>query len=305
MSIEGTLSSNSGGDPSGDAAAALDRLAGLLDRFPVRAALFHSGPLCGLHVFDAQPGRAFLHVLRRGQMEMRHREARGLVRTCVNEPTMLLFARPVHHEFVNPPVTGSDFTCATLDFDGGSRHPIVQALPPVLRVPLASVEGLGTTLDLLFAESEQVRCGSTWVANRLFEVLLIRVLRWILDHPVESGIAPGAIMGLSDPRLAKALVALHGSPHAGWPLGKLASVAGMSRSAFAAAFKQAVGKTPAAYVLDWRLGIAGSMLRDGRPIKQIALELGFADASALSKAFRRRAGVSPRSWRSQAEYVQG
>lgn len=68
----------------------------------------------------------------------------------------------------------------------------------------------------------------------------------------------------------------------------------MSRSAFAAAFKHAVGTTPAAYVLDWRLGLAATRLREGRAVKQVAHELGFAGALALAKGFRRRYGVSPR-----------
>src|SRR5690606_8996489 len=75
---------------------------------------------------------------------------------------------PVQHVFRNAPVDGPDFTCATLDFDGGERNPIVQSLPALLAVPLADVEGLGPTLDLLFAEADRVRCGSRLLASRLF-----------------------------------------------------------------------------------------------------------------------------------------
>jgi transcriptional regulator GlxA family with amidase domain len=103
-------------------------------------------------------------------------------------------------------------------------------------------------------------------------------------------------MGLSDPRLAKALAAVHRSPCDDWPLEKMAGAAGMSRSAFAAAFKHATGTTPAAYLTDWRLSLAASMLRSGRPVKQVAAELGFASASSLSKVFRQRMGASPREW---------
>lgn len=283
-------------EKSNDAGPALDRLAGVMERFHVHAALFHAGPLCGLHVFEERPGRAFLHVLRRGAMEMRHQAEGRWITTAITEPSLLLFTRAVHHAFVNPPVDGPDFTCATLDFDGGPRHPIVQALPPVLVIPLSAVEGLTPTLDLLFAEAAQVSCGSVLVANRLFEVLLIKLLRWMLAQPKRAGVPQGLMLGLSDPRLARALVALHARPQEAWPLERLAHVAGMSRSAFAAAFKDAVGSTPAAYVLDWRLALAGALVREGRPIKQIALDLGFADAPTLSKAFRRRLGVSPRGW---------
>lgn len=275
----------------------VDRLTALLDRFRVRASLFHTGPLCGLHVFEEAPGRAFMHVLRRGEMKVRHQGAQGLVRTHLVRPTLLLFPRPIHHEFINPPADGADFTCATLDFDGGDRNPIVQSLPPAVLIPLDEIEGIESSLALLFSEADKVRCGSRLLVDRLFEIVLIQVLRWVIDHPLEAGVTQGMMMGLSDSRLARSLVALHDAPQQEWSLERMASVAGMSRSAFAAAFKSATGTTPAAYLLDWRLSVATSMLRRGRSVKQVAIDLGFADAATFSKAFRRRTGSSPRNWR--------
>jgi transcriptional regulator GlxA family with amidase domain len=130
----------------------------------------------------------------------------------------------------------------------------------------------------------------------LFDVVLIQLLRWIIDHPAQAGVSHGVIMGLSDPRLARALVALHQAPHENWPLERMAAVAGMSRSAFAATFRQATGTTPVAYAVDWRLSLAASMMRAGRQMKQAAAQLGFASASSFSKVFRQRMGVSPREW---------
>jgi len=296
MSLNDVDSSN-GSAPRADAASApIDRLTPVLERFRVQASLFHSGPLCGHQVFDAKPGRGFLHVLRRGEMDLLHGQGPRMARTHLAEPTLLFFPRAVHHEFVNAPVDGSDFTCATLDFDGGARNPIVQSLPDLIALPLERIDGLGDALNLLFAESDQVRCGSRLLVNRLFEVVLIQVLRWIIDHPEEAHVSQGMMMGLSDPRLAKALIAVHEAPDADWTLERMAARAGMSRSAFAAAFKAATGTTPAAYSLDWKLNVATSLLRAGRSVKQVALDLGFADAPSLSRAFRRRTGSSPREW---------
>ncbi|TBU98324.1 AraC family transcriptional regulator [Stutzerimonas kirkiae] len=278
-------------------APALDRLSTVLERFRVQAALFHSGALCGTHHFEALPGRAFLHVLRRGEMEVRHRPGdTDATRLHLDAPTLLFYPRPLQHVFVNAPRDGSDFTCATLDFDGGARNPIVQSLPALVRVPLDAVDGLQPALDLLFAEADHVRCGSRLLANRLFEVVLIQLLRWIVDHPAEAGVSSGLLMGLSDPRLARSLVALHRAPHEDWPLQRMAAEAGMSRSAFAAAFKAATGSTPAAYLTDWRLTLATSLLRNGQPVKRIAVDLGFADSASFSRAFRQHMGMSPRGW---------
>src|SRR5690606_32481005 len=91
-------------------------------------------------------------------------------------------------------------------------------------------------------------------------------------------------------------VALHRSPGEAWSLARMAMAAGMSRSAFAQVFRATMGTTPAAYLADWRVTLAASMVRHGRPVKLVATELGFAGPASLSKAFRQRLGVSPREW---------
>lgn len=276
-------------------ATPLDRLSPLFDRFRVKASLFHTGPLCGVTHFDAQPGRGFLHVMRNGEMEVRHASDTGLVqRLQVREPSLVFYPRPLAHDFHNAPAEGSDFVCATLDFEAG--HPLVQALPPLVLLPLSQVPPIAATLDLLFGEAEQVRCGQRLLAERLFEVLLLQLLRWMLDQP-ESPLPLGLMRGLSEPGLARALTAVHDQPGRRWSLAEMASEAGMSRSRFASAFREALGQTPADYLADWRLAIARRDLRAGKPLKLLAAELGYANASALSRVFvQKHGGVSPRAW---------
>lgn len=283
-------------------ADAPDRLSSLLERFKVRARLFHNGPLCGISRFPAQPGRGFLHVMRRGELELRHAPRGGVPRRLrITEPTLLFYPRPLDHVFHNPPEDGSDFVCAELEFDGGGHNPLVRALPPLVVLPLARVEGLEAALQLLFAETERLRCGQRLLADRLFEVVLIQLLRWLVDHPAEAGVQPGLVTGLSDPRLARVLVALHEAPGEAWSLETMAQRAGMSRSAFAARFKAVLGQAPAAYLADWRLTLAQARLRQGEPVKRIADALGYANASALSRLFSQRMGASPRDWLAREE----
>jgi AraC-like DNA-binding protein len=268
-----------------------------MERFRVRAHLFHAGALCGVTHFAAQPGRAFLHVLRRGEMLVSHRARTGAPRKIrVAEPTLLFYPRPLEHAFHNAPVEGSDFVCATLDFDGGAKHPLVQALPPVIVLRLKDVDGIAQTLALLFGETGHVRCGQRLVADRLFEVLMLQLLRWMLDHPGQAGIQQGLLEGLAHPKLARALSALHEHPGQAWSLDAMASVAGMSRSAFAAQFKASVGVAPAEYLLRWRVSIAQSMLRGGDSVKKAGDALGYASAAAFSRAFTQQVGASPRLW---------
>ncbi len=281
----------------------LDRLSGLLERFRVQVQLFHAGALCGVTHFDASEGFGYLHVLRRGELTVTHPGAKrvsGLpARQHHSEPTLLLYPAPITHRFHNPPAEGADFTCARLRFHGGAAHPLAMAMPSLIAVPLRQVQGLAPALGLLFDETERVQCGQRLLADRLFEVVLIQLLRWLLDHPQASGVHAGLMQGLGDPRLARALVALHDQPGEPWSLARMAACAGMSRTVFARTFREVVGQTPADYLTGWRMAIAQSRLREGWPIKQLADELGYANPSALSRAFAARVGLSPRDWLAQ------
>ena len=277
--------------------APIDRLSGILERFRVRAQLHHSGALCGLNHFDACEGHGYLHVLRRGRLEVSHPGARDLPRSMrFDEPTLLLYPCPLTHRFHNPPTEGPDFTCARLSFAGGSENPLARALPPLIALPLARVQGLDQALALLFSETDRVRCGQRLLADRLFEVVVLQLLRWLLDHPREAGVRPGLIAGLSNPRLARALVAMHEGPGEPWTVERMAERAAMSRTAFANTFREVVGQTPSDYLTDWRMALAQSRLREGRPVKILAEELGYANPSALTRAFTAKVGMSPRDW---------
>ncbi len=70
----------------------------------------------------------------------------------------------------------------------------------------------------------------------------------------------------------------------------------MSRSVFAAAFRDTVGITPGHYLREWRIGLAQQALRRGRPLKAVAADVGYGSEAALSRAFRASTGRSPREW---------
>lgn len=278
----------------------VDRLSPLLERFRVRTRLFHTGPLCGVTTFDAGHGRGFLHVLRAGAMEVTHRDAGNRLATRrVDQPSLLFYPRPLDHAFHNAPTADSDFACASLDFEGGPNHPLVRTLPPVLVLPLDAVATLEPALALLFAEIDTARCGHRVLVDRLFEVVLIQLFRWILDHADEVAVPTGLLTGLADERLALALVAVHEEPGRAWTLDGMAREARMSRSAFAARFKEAVGQSPGDYLAGWRITVAQDRLRAGVSVARTATELGYATAPAFSRAFTQRVGCSPRAWMAQ------
>jgi len=48
-----------------------------------------------------------------------------------------------------------------------------------------------------------------------------------------------------------------------------------------------------------RLELAQTLLLRDRPIQEIVVDLGFADASAFTKAFKKWAGTTPARWRTE------
>lgn len=280
-----------------------DRLTALLTRFRISTSLFHTGALSGVTNFPPQPGRGYLHVLRRGALEVTYLDDRGkFQRASVERPTVLFFPRPVTHTFHNAPETGSDFTCAAVDVSDGNTHPIFQALPSALLVPLEDAPCLAPALDLLLREADQAQCGHHVVVDRLFEVVLIQLLRWILDHVDQLGIPTGLFTGLADPQLTPALNAVHKSPGSTWTLENMAEAANMSRSVFAARFKHVLGITPGEYLTQWRLTVAQYRLQEGATVAEAARELGYRLPSSFSRVFAQHLGTSPRHWlRSQRD----
>lgn len=175
-----------------------DRLEALLSHFPVRARVFHSGALCGITDFSAQGDSGQLHLVRTGPVEVMHERLPALQ---VTEPSLLLYPRPLARRFITDAKRGADLACANLRFEGGAANPIAGALPDVFCLALASIDGADDVLALLFEEAFSNNCGREALVNRLFEVVLIQVLRYLMET---NQIGSGMLAGMSHPRLRKA-----------------------------------------------------------------------------------------------------
>lgn len=268
----------------------LDRLEALFKHFSVTAQVFNTGALCGITDLTAEDSGQ-LHLVRWGDVQVVHG---GKVAAQVQEPSLLLYPRPLSHRFITEEKRGADFACANLRFEGGVSHPIAAALPAFVCLPLRQIEGAQDVLTLLFDEAFAQRCGRQALLDRLFEVVLIQILRHLMEH---GHVKAGLLAGLSHPRLRHALVAMHEQPEREWTLEGLAGAAGMSRTLFANTFHQVVGVTPGQYLQNWRISLVRLALHRGQPLKLIADEVGYSSEGALSRAFKAQTGVSPREWK--------
>lgn len=81
-------------------------------------------------------------------------------------------------------------------------------------------------------------------------------------------------------------------------LEELASLAGMSTSAFCRFFKTHTGRTVMDYVIDIRLGNAARLLVDTTaPISEICWQCGFNNLSNFNRIFKAKRGYTPRDFR--------
>ena len=161
----------------------VDRLAALLERFPVSAQLFNAGALCGINLLDADGVHGQLHLVRRGPLEVSH----GGAPVRIDEPSLLLYPRPLSHRFSSDPEQGADMACANLRFEGGTGNPVAAALPSFVCLPLSALDGCQPVLDLLFEEAFERRCGRQAMIDRLFEVVMIQLLRHLMERGEVAG----------------------------------------------------------------------------------------------------------------------
>lgn len=255
-----------------------DRLSTLIQRFRIDASVLSA-------TGQAAPN---LFIIRRGNLPSLHGQYGDLSEAG---PKLIFFPyAPPQDLQALLQAADAEFVCATVDM-GGDANPIARALPNPVLVPLAEAEALGAVADILMEEALSPRCGGRAVVDRLCEVVVIRLLR----HIIEAGQAePGLLAGLAHPNLSLAIVAIHDGPGRNWRLEDLADVAGMSRTHFANSFRETVGVPPGEYLSGWRLTLARTEIAKGVPLKVVAGRIGFSSSAALSRAFSRRFGFTPR-----------
>jgi AraC-like DNA-binding protein len=167
---------------------------------------------------------------------------------------------------------------------------LLRALPTVLVVPAEDSPRL--SMEMVAEEVVRDRPGQQLVLDRLLDLMLVHALRSWFDNPDAN--APAWCRALDDPVVGAALRLLHDAPAHPWTVADLAAKVGVSRAALARRFTTLVGEPPIAYLTSWRIALAANLLREtDHTVGAIARMVGYANAFALSVAFKRLRGTRP------------
>lgn len=151
---------------------------------------------------------------------------------------------------------------------------------------------------LLIREATVASPGSRALSEAAFKQCLIGILRRLSESDGEF--AGTWLAAVTNRAISSAIAAILDHPERPHTLDGLAAMAGMSRTPFAAQFKEITGTTPIGFVRDVRMRRAIRLLTStDLPIKVISARVGIGSRSYFSKAFKVFTGTDPVTFRNQ------
>ena len=189
--------------------------------------------------------------------------------------------------------------CGFLGSDGANGNPVLATLPPVIRLKTeetGSAEWIRSTFQYAADEVARGRPGSETVLAKLSELLFVEaVRRYLEDLPADQ---TGWLAGLRDPVVARVLALMHGDIARPWSVDELGRQVGSSRSVLAERFGRFIGTAPMQYLAHWRLQVAAQKLKStSASLAQVAEAIGYESEAAFSRAFKKKFGSAPATWR--------
>jgi AraC-like DNA-binding protein len=190
--------------------------------------------------------------------------------------------------------------CGYFRFDHGNRHPVLDALPPLIHIRNTESQDLAwlqAAVNFMVHETLAARPGAEAVVDRLAGVLFVQIVRSYIER---SESPPGMLAAFADRHVGAALELMHERPADPWTLQALARRVGVSRSVFADRFHQRVGQTPMQYLTFWRMQLARRLLTETRlPMAAVGERVGYRSEAAFSKVFKKTTGTGPAAFRRQ------
>ncbi|MGB0507276.1 MAG: cupin domain-containing protein, partial [Pikeienuella sp.] len=198
------------------------------------------------------------------------------------------------------PLLETQLICGHFSFAPDARHLIFERLPNFILIRnygQAAGAWLEATLRVIGQEAGGSRMGGDLIALKMSEAIFAQAIRAYIegDGADEIGLA-----GFADPKISRALTAMHQSPAEKWSVGELASTAGMSRTTFAEQFAAKTGMSPLKYLTTWRMQIARqALVEQDLSVSRTAELVGYSSEAAFSRVFSKLMGAPPSAVRKQ------
>ncbi|OSZ57185.1 AraC family transcriptional regulator [Streptomyces pharetrae CZA14] len=191
---------------------------------------------------------------------------------------------------------------STYPVHGRLSDRVLSALPRLALVPATTDEC--PPLAMIEQELRSGAPGRQVVLDRLLDLLLVCSLREWFE--LSGARAPAWYRAHRDPVVGRALKLIHGDPARAWTVASLAAETGLSRAQFSRRFSEVIGQPPMAYLTEWRLCQAADLLaRTDATVDAVSRQVGYANAYALSVAFKRTLGVRPTEHRALVRATDG
>ena len=278
----------------------------------------HTGASFGF-AFRAKPGCAYFHFLATGTANLLTEDG---VLQPLSAGNAVFLPHGNAHQIISSPdapvqdidhynvVSLSETVCAVtassssaphaiffsgcMEFDLGGLQGLVPLMPELMMIDATSQRYLELMPILTAMEHEACtgRVGDAGILARLADVVMAVIVRgW-----VECGCSNSSafVTALREPKLSRAILALHRQPGRNWTVAELAAESGLSRSVFAKRFQETIGIAPLHYAGELRMRIAHTWLSyDRMPIERVAERLGYTSQAAFSRAYKRITGTPP------------
>ncbi len=269
---------------------AMDQLSVLLQDLDLNAEVFFSGSLCGLQAFEETENTGLLHFLKSGSMTLITDQGYEL---HLDKASVIFMPGGGNHRIKIKEFNEAELVCANIRFQPHQKVALADNLPALLCIDIEQDEDINEAARRIFDEAFGTDYGRDVVINRQCDIFIVQVLRYVLRHGI---VELGLLAASSHPQLAPLMRKLLSHPETGWTVESMAATVAMSRSKFAALFKDAVGQSPLEYLTDLRLSKAKELLIRDKPVGLVANEVGYEDASSLVRVFKKRFGVTPKQW---------
>lgn len=188
--------------------------------------------------------------------------------------------------------------CGTLRAIHAGMLDLLENIPRAIVQRIPDADLLTSQIERLIPEIERPRPGTRALIESVLKQCLILLLR--IPSTADELSLPWSRSGRAGPALWRAFTTMTETLDAPHRLDDLASVAGMSRSAFAEHFAKAFGKTPMAMLREMRLRRAADLLKGtSLPVEAVARQVGYTSRSQFSHSFREFSGLDPKTYRAQ------